>query len=211
MKTESLVELLAQGAGAAPRYRVQVRLLSALGGGLLLSLLVVTQALGLNAGLAQMGWGLGLKLAYIGALLLASGPLVAALGRPGAPIERGLWRLAAVVAVMAAFAFADAGMAPAGAGQALLFGESWLSCPWRVAALSAPVLATLLWALRGLAPTRPRLAGFVAGLAAGAAGALAYALHCPETSALFVLTWYTLGMLLPALLGAALGPRLLRW
>ena len=34
---------------------------------------------------------------------------------------------------------------------------------------------------------------------------------CPEASAIFVLTWYTLGIGLAAGLGALLGPRLLRW
>jgi hypothetical protein len=68
-----------------------------------------------------------------------------------------------------------------------------------------------MWALRGLAPTRPRWAGFAAGLFAGSLGALGYALYCPELSPLFVLVWYTAGVLLPAALGALLGPLLLRW
>lgn len=77
--------------------------------------------------------------------------------------------------------------------------------------LSAPALAAVLWAMRGLAPTRPRTAGFAAGLLAGSLGALGYALYCPELSPLFVLVWYTLGILIPAGLGALLGPLLLRW
>ena len=50
-----------------------------------------------------------------------------------------------------------------------------------------------------------------AGLAAGAFAATVYCMHCPEVSAIFVLTWYSLGILLAASLGALLGPRLLRW
>ena len=50
-----------------------------------------------------------------------------------------------------------------------------------------------------------------AGLAAGAVGALVYTLHCPELEAPFLALWYVLGMLLPAALGAWVGPRLLRW
>jgi hypothetical protein len=56
-----------------------------------------------------------------------------------------------------------------------------------------------------------RAAGAVAGLAAGAFAATVYCLHCQEVSALFVLTWYSLGILLAASVGALLGPRLLRW
>jgi negative regulator of sigma F NrsF-like protein/sigma-70-like protein len=49
------------------------------------------------------------------------------------------------------------------------------------------------------------------GLAAGAMGALAYSLHCPEPAAPFPGFWYLLGMLIPTAVGMALGPRLLRW
>jgi hypothetical protein len=77
--------------------------------------------------------------------------------------------------------------------------------------LSLPILGGLLWALRRLAPTRLALAGGTAGLAAGAWAACLYCLHCPETSAVFVLTWYSLGIALATGLGALLGPRLLRW
>ena len=54
-------------------------------------------------------------------------------------------------------------------------------------------------------------AGAAAGLAAGAFAATVYCIHCPEVSAIFVLTWYSLGMLLAAFLGMIVGPRLLRW
>jgi hypothetical protein len=62
-----------------------------------------------------------------------------------------------------------------------------------------------------MAPTRLRLAGAAGGLAAGAAGALVYTLHCPELAAPFLASWYVLGMLIPTAAGALLGPRLLRW
>jgi len=65
--------------------------------------------------------------------------------------------------------------------------------------------------MKGLAPTRIRLAGAAAGLSAGAGAAVVYSLHCPELSAPFIGFWYLLGMLIPALVGALLGPWLLRW
>jgi hypothetical protein len=46
---------------------------------------------------------------------------------------------------------------------------------------------------------------------AGALGALGYALSCEESSPAFVAVWYTAGVALVGLLGAALGPRVLRW
>ena len=53
-----------------------------------------------------------------------------------------------------------------------------------------------------MAPTRLNAAGGAAGFAAGAWAATLYCLHCPEVSALFVLTWYTLGVELAAAIGA---------
>ena len=74
-----------------------------------------------------------------------------------------------------------------------------------------PVFAAMVWWLRGLAPTRLRLAGAAAGFAAGTTAALVYTLHCPEIEPPFLAVWYVLGMAIPAALGASLGPRLLRW
>lgn len=87
----------------------------------------------------------------------------------------------------------------------------WKICPWLLLILAAPIFIGLLWSFRRLAPTRLRAAGAAAGFAAGAWAATLYCLHCPEVSAIFVLTWYTLGMLLAAGVGALLGPRVLRW
>lgn len=55
------------------------------------------------------------------------------------------------------------------------------------------------------------LAGFAAGLLAGGVGASVYALACDETGALFVVVWYSLGVLACGEVGALLGPPLLRW
>jgi hypothetical protein len=55
------------------------------------------------------------------------------------------------------------------------------------------------------------LSGAGAGLLAGALGTLVYALHCPESAAPFIGIWYVLGIAIPTLAGAMLGPRVLRW
>jgi hypothetical protein len=133
------------------------------------------------------------------------------LARPGAGIEP-----AALAAALVPLAAATAGWlawraTPPEARMNGLLGHSWALCPWFVLGLSLPALGAVLWALRGLAPTRPRAAGFAAGLLAGALGAGGYALACTELAISFVAAWYTLGMLMAGLLGAWLGPRLLRW
>ena len=94
---------------------------------------------------------------------------------------------------------------------ALVLGATWKSCPWLIASLSIPVFVAIAWAMRRMAPTRPRRAGAMAGLASGSLAALVYSIHCPELGAPFLGTWYVAGMLIPAAIGALAGERLLRW
>ena len=211
MRTEQLVDMLARHAGPAPRWAVERRLALAIAVGALASAAVAIAALGVNPGLSGMGVALAIKIAYVGGLLLGAAWLADRASRPGVLFRRATWSLALVVAAMTAFALAVLGLAPDGTRLDLLLGRSWASCSGRVAILSIPALAVTLWAMRGLAPTRPRLAGFAAGTVAGSLGALGYALYCPELSPLFVLVWYSLGILVPACIGAALGPWVLRW
>lgn len=211
MKTEELIELLARGAGAAPRHVVARRLGWAV-------------LVGLAAGVAMaFGWpgfipvelyaypAPWFKLAYAAALAAATVWLTSRLARPGA--RHGAAALASMGVVCAALALGLAAWhaTPPEARMRGLLGHSWWDCPFFVLTLSLPTLAALLWALRGLAPTQPRAAGFAAGLLAGAVGATAYALACTELAVSFVAAWYTLGMVLTGLLGALLGPRVLRW
>jgi hypothetical protein len=95
--------------------------------------------------------------------------------------------------------------------SALFFGSTWRVCPWLIAQISVPAFVAAMLAMKGRAPTRPRTAGFIAGLLAGAIAALVYCLHCPEMAAPFIGFWYLLGMLIPAVLGAGLGHFVLRW
>jgi hypothetical protein len=117
----------------------------------------------------------------------------------------------AVLTIMALVGAMSLITEPSGARMQALLGRSWSTCPWSVLFLSLPALAASLWAVRGLAPTQPRAAGFAAGLLAGSVGAFGYALSCPEASPGFVAVWYTLGIALTGTVGAVLGPRVLRW
>lgn len=211
MKTDTLIELLARDAGPAPRAPAARRLSPAAGGGLLASASAAIAVFGLipAALLATpMPW---MKMAYAGALALSAGWLTARLSRPAAPIARPQRAVAAVVIAMGAVGAASLLGQPEGTRAAALFGHSWSSCPGSVLGLSLPALAATLWAVRGLAPTRPRAAGFAAGLFAGALGAFGYALSCQEASPAFVAVWYSLGIALTGAFGAALGPLVLRW
>jgi hypothetical protein len=211
MKTDALIEMLARDAGPAPRALVLRRLSPAVALGLLFSALVAVSWLGVLPATTFATAAPWTKITYAAALAMCAGWLTSRLSKPAAPTRRPRQAVLAVAVAMATVGVAALWVTPAEARAQALFGESWLSCPWRVLALSLPALAAALWAVRGLAPTRPAFAGFAAGLLAGSLGAFGYALSCPESSAAFVAVWYSLGILLTGLLGAALGQRLLRW
>jgi hypothetical protein len=211
MKTEALIDLLANGAGPAPRAVAARRLLPAALLGVLLSVVLALALLGPVPASMYATPAPWIKLAYALALAAAGGWLAARLSRPVARLGTPRTVLSAVLTAMALLAAYALLTRPAGERLAAVLGHSWLACPWNVLALSLPALAVVLWAVRGLAPTRPRAAGCAAGLLAGALGAFGYALACTEDSTAFVAIWYSVGIGLTALLGALAGPRVLRW
>jgi len=155
-----------------------------------------------------MFWGkLGFTATVAAAALFLSGRLA----RPGAVLTPAWIAVAlplAIIWAMSAMLLSEA--APALRAQMVL-GRSWATCSLSIAALSAPIFIAAFWAMRGLAPTRLALGGAGAGLLAGALGSTIYALHCVEMEAPFLAVWYVAGMAIPAVAGALLGPRMLRW
>lgn len=211
MKTADLIDALATGAGAAPRAVAARRLAPAMAAGLLLSSALAIMALGLAPAASQLSLALWIKLGYMGTLGLAAAWLTARLSRPAARSGAAWAAIGVVVAIMALVGIGSALSVAPGERAAYALGRTWALCPWAVLVLSLPALAAALWAVRGLAPTRPRVAGGAAGLVAGSVGALGYAFACFEESTAFIALWYTLGIVLTGALGAALGPRMLRW
>lgn len=213
MKTDDLITMLANG----PDVGVAARPLRAnalpLLGGLLASAMLMLVLLGVHPNLAGelLMPAFWVKLAFSGALAWTGWLAVRRLSLPGArtatlPLWLGgpvllLWCVAGMVLLQAA---------PEVRAE-LFWGRTWRYCPILIAVLSLPLFAATLHVMRGLAPTRLRLAGAAAGFAAGAAAAVVYCLHCPEMSSVFVGFWYLLGMLAPAALGALIGPRVLAW
>jgi hypothetical protein len=211
VKTDSLIDLLATGAGPAPSHVVLRRLLPMAGLGVLVSAVLSLALFGPIPSSMYATPAPWIKLLYCGGLAAAAAWLVGRLAVPVARLTGPQRAVTAVVLGMAMLGAAVLAVAPASEHRELVLGHSWLKCPWTVALMAVPGLAGLLWALRGLAPTQPRRAGFAAGLMAGALSASGYALACTEVSPTFVSIWYTFGILLSAGLGAWLGPRVLRW
>lgn len=211
MKTGSLIDLLAQGAGPAPNPATARRLCFAIGAGQVASCALVLLTIGPLPAATFVTPPPWIKLAYALSLGLAAALLTGRLARPIARLRSKLVAVAVVFLAMASIAGLSLLQIPPGLRTAAVMGHTWWICPWLLLGFSLPALAAAFWAVRGLAPTRLRAAGLACGLLAGTAGAAAYSLACPESSAVFVAIWYSLGIVLTALLGAALGPRLLRW
>ena len=92
-----------------------------------------------------------------------------------------------------------------------LVGSNSKVCLTAIPAMSLPLLAAALVGLRHGAPTRPALAGAIAGLLSAGLAATFYASHCTDDSPLFVATWYTIATALVASIGALAGARVLRF
>lgn len=211
--TDDLIARLATDLRPVPRHAMRRLVLAAWLPALVVSALLMWFWLGPRADLAtapgtMMFWT---KFSYTLALAAFGGVATLALARPDGRIR---WPWIAALALLGALvigAFWQLARAEPGGMMPLITGSSNLVCPWYIVALSLPILAATLWALRRLAPTRPTLAGFATGLFSGGTGAWVYAFHCGENGMMFLALWYTLGILIVAALGAVLGRLLLRW
>jgi hypothetical protein len=92
-----------------------------------------------------------------------------------------------------------------------LVGQNSRVCMTAIPAMSLPLLAAALVGLRHGAPTRPALAGAIAGLLSAGLAATFYASHCTDDSPLFVATWYTIATALVMAVGALAGSKVLRF
>jgi hypothetical protein len=213
MNTDDLIIALARHPETVDPRSATLRLALGAGLGAVAAIPLTLGLLGLNPVLAadagtSMFW---LKLAFVAAIAAAGWQLVRRLAQPGAAVRGAARAMVAPVLAMAGLAALVLVAAGPHERLPLVLGSSWNSCPFNIALLAAPALALMLFIVRTLAPTRLRLAGAATGLLAGALGALAYVLHCPELEAPFLVVWYLLGMLIPAGIGALVGPRVLHW
>jgi len=212
MRTADHIELLARDVRATPPGVVNSRLLAALVAGGAVTLAIV--ALGLHCqpllAAAQQSW-FWMKATYTGLLTIAGIVIVRRLSVPGAKVGMAPRAATVIVAVMIILGATQVLSATPTARVALWLGHTWKVCSPLIVLLAIPIYACLIAAIRSLAPTRPARAGAAAGFVAGALAATFYGLHCPEQAAVFVVTWYTLGIGAATALGALAGSRLLRW
>lgn len=213
MNTDDLIASLSSNVPPVRRNAVGRRLTIGLALGALVSLFYVVVMMGVRPDImvAMHGFPFWMKWGYTISLALAATIMTAQLARPDTRRLHWLWLMAIPVLLLASVGAMELIRTPQSEWLAMWLGHSWTVCPWRVLALAMPIFVGLLWSFRRLAPTRLRAAGAAAGLTAGAFAATVYCVHCPEVSAIFVLTWYSLGILLATSVGALIGPRLMRW
>ncbi len=213
MQTTDLIDRLASDLRPTSQRAAWKRLTIALSAGSVVALGAAWLSLGLGNDFAAMllTSSLWMKWAYALGVNAAALSLCVRLARPeGAPGALP-FLLGVPLLMLGAIALIEVAGVPADERRALWLGRTAAMCPWTIAALAIPIFVAVLLALRKLAPTRRRLTGFSAGCLAGAAAAGLYAIHCHETAAAFVVTWYTAGILLPGLVGVLIGSRVLRW
>jgi hypothetical protein len=213
MRTEDLITSLTDNLQPAQRDPVP-RLLgwgALVGLGFALLALLVTAGVRADLAAAIFSWPFWMKWTYAISMALTAYILCERMARPGTRLGWLAVLPLLPLAILAVLAIRTQLMLPESARMATWLGESARMCPFNIAALSIPVFAVLCRTLRRAAPTRLRTAAFTAGLLSGAIAAFVYCLICTESSVAFLTTWYTLGMLLPAVVGAVFGNTLLRW
>ncbi|SCW89087.1 hypothetical protein SAMN02927900_06217 [Rhizobium mongolense subsp. loessense] len=145
------------------------------------------------------------------ALAVVAFALLRVLSRPGSDVRRAACWLFVVPILLGTAVVSELFVVPSDQLVTVWWGSNVYVCLTFIPLIGLGPLAVFLAALRHGAPTRPRLAGAVAGLLAGGIAATFYAAHCTDDSPLFVATWYSIAIAGLATLGTVLGRRVARW
>jgi hypothetical protein len=213
MKTDDLIDALATNLEPIKGGELRNTVMIALAIGAVAAFCLVLAMFGLPAA-APAGAFSALELlalAFTLGLVAAGARLLIRSARPGEPGRKllvliGLLLFAIFLAALVSLALAD----PAAWGG-MVFGPKWAACLVCIPLFGVAPFASLVWALRRGAPTNLARTGAIAGLVAGAMGAAVFAFHHSGGSIPFIAFWYGGPILGCAVVGAVLGPRLLRW
>jgi hypothetical protein len=152
-----------------------------------------------------------LKFAVTMALAAAAITISLHLSRPEASLRGFVWLLAIPAGLLIAGISGEMMMPQRLPMMTRLVGHNSKVCLTAVPLLALPLLAASLIGLRHGAPTKPALAGAMAGVLSSGLAATLYASNCTDDSPLFVATWYTLATIIVAAIGAAVGSKVLRF
>ena len=213
MKTDDLIEALACDARPVPAGGAARRIACCAGMGLAVTITVVALTLGFRPDLTGLYSDPAFltRQAYTLSVAGFSALLLLRLGQPGAPLRLPLAGLAVTLLVVLGAVILEISALGGAARLQAWLGQSWQSCTLNVGLIGLTATPFLFIAARRLAPAKPGLAGFAAGLVAGAVAASAYGLFCTENAVSFLASWYTLGILTTGAVGAIAGRYLLKW
>jgi hypothetical protein len=152
-----------------------------------------------------------LKFAVALALTISAIAVSLHLSRPEASLRGFGWMLLVPAGLLVAGISGEMMMPQRLPMMTRLMGRNSMVCLTAIPAMSLPLLAAALFGLRHGAPTRPAIAGAIAGLLSAGLAATLYASHCSDDSPLFVATWYSIATALVAAIGALAGSRMLRF
>jgi hypothetical protein len=174
------------------------------------SILMLVSWLGLRHDIPALSMSMVMmwKMAVTLLLGLTLSVIVLRASLPGQRIGGGV--LAVLAAVLALF-WLPGMMALMGGGEIMALLPSGKSCLLFVSLAALLPLAVFLVWLRRAAPVHPVRSGALAGCAAGAFGAFAFAWHCPHNEFQYVSVFYTLPGLWLAGVGAVAARILCRW
>ncbi len=186
--------------------------LAIVGGLTLFALIVVAATLGVRNDL-MMGMADEMFFLRSGVLLMlgiATAITVVNMARPGVgKLSRGwIWALiTAALFPLTAAIMSAINMPPV---EALRPMEG-LKCLAVSGIAALTIGGGLTYWLRQGAPTSPERAGWLIGIASGALGAAAYNIHCPFNDIYYIGLWFTIPVVISAVLGRLVVPALIRW
>lgn len=133
------------------------------------------------------------------------------MGLPGVGRDYSGWRWAGLAALALPLSALVMGFGDSHAAMEAARPENGLRCMIEGVLSGLGVGAALFAWLKGGAPTSPTRAGWVIGIAAGAAGATIVALHCASNDMIHIALWHGIAVVLSGLAGRLLLAPLLRW
>ncbi len=213
MNTDRLIQVLSSEASNDRGWSLRPRLLIALALGASTSFLMMLFALGIQPNLIEkMALPLFWTKFSFALTLLGIGLIIATISsRPGKAASKYRLLFMLPIAGIWLIALQSIGDSNLASLSQMVQGDTWKVCSLLIVYLSVPIFIATFWAIKEMAPTKPALTGFMTGLFSGGLAACIYCLHCPELSPVFVAIWYLLGTMIPAIVGAILGRKILSW
>ncbi len=133
------------------------------------------------------------------------------MGLPGVGRDYSGWRWAGLAALALPVTALFMGFGDSHGAMEAMRPQNGMRCTLDGLAAGLGVGTALFCWLKGGAPTSPARAGWVIGIAAGAAGATILALHCSSDNMIHIALWHGLVVALSGVAGRLLLAPFLRW